>query len=120
MYRHGSVFEMFTSRPQLAVNPFNPNTLPADARRTLSSSFSTPFLPFLYCMSNLPTEPISQREEGERGGRGTRTDSAQIHFCSRSQPPLAYGEQEPRESGELRGRTESRMWRALFISSLLK
>lgn len=119
---------MFTSRPRLAVNPFNPNTLPTNTRRTLPSSFiPPPFLPFLYCMSNLPSEPISRRVRrvrGVRGVRGSRTVSVQIHFCSRSRLPrwLSGGAAAERgwpASGRGR-RTESRVYRALFISSLLK
>lgn len=32
--------------------------------------------------------------------RGALTVDLQIHFCSRSRPPLAYGEQEQSEAGE--------------------
>lgn len=36
---------------------------------------------------------------------GTLTVGVQIHFCSRSRPPLAYGGQEQSEAGE-RERTD--------------
>lgn len=72
---------------------------------------SPPLLPVLYCMSNFPTEPISQRKVREEGGYDpTEKDS----FLLQEPTPPAPGEQDRR------GWTESRTWRALFISSLLE
>lgn len=79
----GSRFLMFTSRTRLTLNPFNPNTLPTNARRTL---------PFLYCMSNSPSEPISHGDGA--GGRSEEGDSNR----RRAESPLA-------PAGSWRGRT---------------
>lgn len=76
-------FRMFTSRPRLAVNPFSPNTL---QRRTLHPA-PHPH-PLLYYMSNLLTEPISQREGG---GHFYREDSFLLQEWSLSEQDWRRG-----------------------------
>lgn len=92
MFLCGWSFPVFTSWLRLTVNPFNPNTLQTNTRTTLSLSFFTPLLPFLYCMSNLATEPISQRV-------GVRGRLLPLVYRFISAPP-AYGEKEQNEAGD--------------------
>lgn len=89
-------FEVFTSRARLAVNPFNPNTLPSQARRDFTPPFSLFFILWAICR-------LSQLAGGWEGCGGTLPK--RIHFCSRSRNQRSR-------------RTEPCVWRALFISSL--